>query len=399
MASVLIVLESAFPIRGGGGAESQVHAIGRQMVARGVRVRVVVPRVPNGPQSSRDTLDGIEIIRITYPRVPLLGGIVMLLKLALLMVGQRRSYEVVHAHIANNMAALACLVGGMLGKPVFVKLTGMKEMVGGILDERPNQAVRIKRAAIFRATLIQATSKRIRQLLIDRGLSPERARWLPNGVDVARFRAAHRDDSLRTHLCGDAQMVAVFVGRLAPEKGHELLFEAWARVFRADPSVRLVLVGDGVLRERFVARAEALGIAGQLVFVGHADRVEKYLAIADLGLITSFAEGLSNALLEYMATGLPVIGSRISGTEDFLTTDDTGWLFEAGSTDELALCLRSARQAGAERLRLMGQNARARVQESASLEAVTDRLMQAYGFDAAGLAASPESGHTGMRGA
>ena len=65
-------------------------------------------------------------------------------------------------------------------------------------------------------------------------------------------------------------------------------------------------------------------------FVGPSSDVQRYLAMAHFGVLASLHEGLSNTLLEYMAAGLPVLGSRVSGTEDFVVAGHTGWLFPPG---------------------------------------------------------------------
>ncbi len=378
--SILMVLEAKFPVQGGGGAESQVLSIGKCLLARGVQIEVVVPMAAGGPQLAYEVVEGLSVTRITYPKIKLLGGAVMLTKLAWLLLARRHHYSFIHAHIANNMAAVCAVVGVLLGKRVLIKLTGMQEMMGGILDPAPNIATRLKKIAIRRATLLQATSVRIRQMLIDSSFDPQRVLLLPNGVDVARFTTTARDQLLRERLCGNAQFVGVFVGRLSPEKGHESLFQAWASAFQGRDDVRLLLVGDGLLKESLMASAEQLGIGQQVVFAGHAPDVALFLAIADFGLLTSLSEGLSNALLEYMATGLPVVGSRVSGTEDFVIAGSTGWLFEPGSTNELASCLAEAVSVGVSSLRLMGRQAQQRIMDTASLDAVTSTLMLHYQF-------------------
>jgi glycosyltransferase involved in cell wall biosynthesis len=378
--SVVMVLEAKFPAYGGGGAESQVLTLGGCLVDRDVRIQVVVPRVADGPQAERELVERLDVVRIAYPKIRLLGGMIMLVKLAWFLFAQRKHYQVIHAHIAHNMAAVATLMGNLLSKPVVVKLTGMRELVGGILDPNPGWPARIRKFAIQRATLIQATSERIRQTLIDRGFAASQVLVLPNGVDVERFSTSVRDDAFRRELCGDTSVVGVFVGRLAPEKNHELLLRAWAAKLADHHEAKLVLVGDGVMRQSLIELSEQLGISRQIVFAGHSSDVGRYLAIADFGLLTSMAEGLSNSLLEYMAAGLPVIGSRISGTEDFVKPGSTGWLFEPGDGNALAQALGHAVSAGPEQLRAMGEQARQLIMSTASLEAVTNQLMKCYGF-------------------
>lgn len=385
--TVVLVLEGTFPRQGGGGAESQVLTLGRCLKQRGVHVIVVAPRVKDGPQALRETLDGFEIVRIPYPRVHLVGGLVMLARLFAMLVARRAEYAVIHAHIAHNMAAASVLAGRLVRKPVFVKITGLHEMKGGILDARPGWASRLRRALLRNASSMQATSSRIGALLVERGFAPERVALVPNGVDTARFSTRARDEALRRELCGEAARVGIFVGRLSAEKGHAMLLEAWARAFAPAANARLLLVGEGPMREALTAHARALGIEEQVVFAGHRGDVARILPVADFALLTSEAEGLSNALLEYMAAGLPVVGSRVSGTEDFVVHGRNGWLFEPRDGEGLAIQLRVVGATPREELARLGREARARVQALASLDAVTDTLLRLYGINAAGAAA------------
>jgi glycosyltransferase involved in cell wall biosynthesis len=360
-----------------------VLSLGLRMRRRGIDARVITPRVPDGPGATREEVNGLPVERIAYPAVRILGGLVLLSRLAARLIAHRHRYEVIHAHIGHNMAAVCALVGPLLGKPVMVKITGTYEMFGGVLDPRAGWVASLRRRALHRATRIQATSTRIRSLLVANGFDPARIVLLPNGVDVDRYAAGGPETALRQRLAGDASRVGIFVGRLVTDKRLDLLFEAWARVFAGRDDARLVLVGEGPLRAELEAQAARLGIAGQVVFAGHTDEVPAHLRAADFALLTSLGEGLSNALLEYMAASLPVVGSRVSGTEDFIEPGRTGWLFEPGNVDALAQCLRELAACEPAELRAMGGTARSRVVSEASLEAVTTRLLGLYGLEAA----------------
>ena len=376
-----MVLEAKFPVRGGGGAESQVLSLGKHLLDCGVHVEVVVPMATGGPQIAQEIVEGLNVTRITYPKVPLLGGAIMLSKLAWLLLIRRRQYAFIHAHIANNMAAVCAVAGKLLGKRVLIKLTGMQEMIGGILDPNPTFFTKLKKFAMRRSTFMQATSARIRQMLIDANFDSKRVVLLPNGVDITRFISAPRDHLLREKLCQDATLIGIFVGRLSPEKGHDSLFRAWAAAFKGRVDIKLLLVGDGLLRESLGTLALQLNIENQILFAGHTSNVAPFLSIADFGMLTSLSEGLSNSLLEYMAAGLPVIGSRVSGTEDFVVEGQTGWLFEPGNTEQLTSCLIDAGSAGVSTLHRMGQQAQQRIVETASLASVTSALMTIYEFN------------------
>jgi len=192
-----------------------------------------------------------------------------------------------------------------------------------------------------------------------------------------------RDTETRRDLCGERRLVGVFVGRLEAEKDLDLMLRGWASAFRQRSDVALVLVGAGSLKLHLEGLAGELGIAEQIVFAGASKMVERYLAIADVGLLTSRAEGLSNTLLEYMASALPVIGSRVSGTEDFVVDGKTGWLFSAGDLEQFSHCLRTAASLEGDSLAALGRNAREMVVGEASISAVVTRLVEIYSLSPA----------------
>lgn len=378
---VLMVLESGLPTNGGGGAESQVQTLGTEFQRRGVSVAAVTPMVPWCVQKKEDVVAGLPITRIPYPHVRLLGAAWMLVSLAVLLVRRRASYDVIHSHIAGNMSALCCLMGPLLGKPVIVKLTGMTEMRGGILDPRPNWLTRLRKWAMRRATAYQATSSRIQRMLVDSGFEAGKVVLIANAVDIDRFQAAEPAAGRREALFGPRNLIGIYVGRLEWEKGVDLLLRGWARVLRGRDDALLLLVGHGSLRGKLETLCVSLGIAPQVRFLGPSRQPEEYLALADFGLLTSMHEGLSNTLLEYMAAGLPVLGSRVSGNEDFIVEERTGWLFPPGDEDAFVAALEAVCASTDDVLRAMREHALAMVRARASIERVGDRLLRLYGGD------------------
>ncbi len=376
---VLFVLESAFPVYGSGGAEAQVRILASALQARGIPVQLISPRVSYGDPLEHENINGLSVWRITYPYVRLLGGLVLLARLAWYLIRKRRHYDVIHAHIAHNMAAVACAVGALLGKPVVVKITGWLEMERGILSNRAGPLGKLRRLAMRRATFYQATSSEIARLLEQCGFARDKIINLPNAVDLSRF---HRDGMPVGGESNDCErpLTGVFVGRLVPQKGLDVLLAAWVRAFDPDARVRLIVVGDGPLQESLERQVSEAKREHQIEFVGQSQDVPRYLAIADFGLLPSAFEGLSNTLLEYLSSGLPVIGSRISGTEDFIVTGETGWLFEAGNVSALAECLEQVAAADGTRRSEMGRASRELVAKRAGLDQVVGRLLGLYGL-------------------
>lgn len=376
--SILMVMESVYPSPGGGGAESQVRTLGAELLKRGYLTQLVVPMVDYGPTVRQEVVDGLPVTRIPYPKIPLLGAVWMLISLAWLLVRRRAGYQVIHAHIAGNMSAVCAVMGRLLGKPVLVKLTGMTELKGGILDPQSPATVRMRRRCLRLGSVFQATSQRIAQCLIRNGFSQGQVLTLPNAVDLRRFDVPSPRDQLREQVCPGKSLVGIYVGRLEAEKGLELLVSAWAAQFAGRQDTALLLVGVGSLRAPLERLCEQVGISDQVKFLGACADVERYLAIADVGLLASQFEGLSNALLEYMAAGLPVVGSRVSGTEDWVVNGQTGWIFSPGDEAGLKQALADMARAGAQEWRRLGMAAQRRIREEASVDVVVRVLCDTY---------------------
>ncbi len=372
---VLMVLESDFTPRGGGGAESQVRTLALHLLRLGHRATVVTPLLARGRQLTAERRDRIPVGRIRYPRLPTIGAAVMCLRFGAFLLGHGRRYDAWHVHIGHHLGAVTCFVGALVGKPVVVKISGSWELEEGVMAPGGHKLFdRLALRWLKRASAVQALSTRMAAELTRRGFPVERILVLPNAVDTARFppRSAPRAPG--------APFTAVFVGRLVPDKDLATLLEAWAQAFPPGQAVdaRLRLVGGGPLEGRLRAQAERLGLARQVEFLGHRDRVEEVLADADVGVLPSRIEGLSNTLLEFMASGLPPLASRVSGSEDFVVPGRNGWLFEVSDVSALAEALREAKALPPESLAVMGRQARADVEVTASLDIVAARLQALY---------------------
>jgi glycosyltransferase involved in cell wall biosynthesis len=367
---ILMILDNCYPAVGGGGAESQVRTLVLYLKRLGHRVTILTPKVPYGRQMAIERIEGIPVVRIPYPYVRGIGSLTLWLRFVWFLRHHGRRYDAWHAHIAHYIAALACATGPALGKPVVLKVSGWWELRRGVLERGRGLAGTIARRWLRMATAVQAISRRIAGELSRHGFSSDRVFALPNAVDTARFSArAPNTSEVRSFL---------YVGRLVREKGLDTLLDAWADVFGGSGKARLVLVGDGPLREALAQQAKARGIAADVEFAGHRANVEDYVAAADVGVLPSLIEGLSNTLLEFMAAGMPAIASRVSGSEDMVVTGTNGWLFEPGDREALAKCLAEAATVDRERLRELGQAARAQIERSASLEVVVGKLLALY---------------------
>jgi glycosyltransferase involved in cell wall biosynthesis len=367
---ILMVLESAFPALTGGGAEMQVRTLSRALRARGQRVTVMALQLGWGSQEKVSRLDGVPLVRLTYPRIPLLSGPLMWLTAIAFLYRRRHRYGVWHVHVAHRLAAICAVMGRWLDKRVLTKVSGWWELEKGTLAPNARFINRLAYLGLRHTERWQVISSRIGATLVARGIPESRILAIPNAVDTDRFAHIRR--------APDAAPRFVYIGRLEAEKGLDKLLEAFSRILPAHPSATLLLVGTGRLEDALKEEAAQLGIAASVTFAGFSNDIETQLADGNIGVLCSRIEGLSNALLEAMASGLPMVGSRISGTEDFIRHGENGWLFEPDDAADLAACLAAAAVLPPGRRQEMGENARATVQRKAGLDQVMFRLMLAY---------------------
>lgn len=376
---LLMVLESVYPTTGGGGAENQVRTLCAHFSQKGRQVRIVVPMSPGGPMSEWDQVDETRLRRIPYPRIRLLGGLFLNMRLAWHLVSHRHDFDVIHAHIAHNMAATCSIVGRMLGKKVIIKFTGWMELEAGVLaPSRRGPMEFLRRFALRRANYVQATSTAIRKRLLEHGFKADRVHVIPNAVDLQRFHPRHSKSLEQQGEEEGKRLTAIYTGRLVSVKSLQLLLEAWFRAFPVDAPVALLMIGEGELHPALEKLIDEHGRGEQVRLLGPRANVEEYLQNADFGVLVSIHEGLSNALLEYMAAGLPVLGTRISGNEDLIIEGVTGWLVPPGDMGAVRAALSSILETDRSRIEQMGDAAREKVSQYAGIEVVTGLLEQLY---------------------
>lgn len=203
---------------------------------------------------------------------------------------------------------------------------------------------------------------------------PERVQVVMNGIEPARIGRDHAARRLRTEIGADAGTLLIgAAGHAAHRKGFDVLLHAFARADLAD--ARLVVVGDGPELPRLRERAQALGIAPRVHWLGRRDDVPGVLAGCAAFVLSSRNEGMANVMLEAMSAGTPVIASDVSGVRTALGADDggsaAGWIVPPEDADALAAALREL----ATLLRHDPASVRARA------DAARERLRERFGVE------------------
>ena len=326
----------------------------------------------------RDMVDGIRVTRI-YSRgmhrassvLYVLGGLWHLMR-----SGRRGIY---HAHDEGASAWLAILARYLLGGRCLVKLRTGSYLYKKLLSSIPS---RWRLLTVLRlADRLVVVNTEVERMLRDLGLPEERIIRIPNAVDTSRFHPASVEQSTaaRKRLGLSSQkMVCLYVGRLAQYKSVDLLLRAWS-LLPADihAHAHLLLVGDGPERTNLARMVVSLGIRESVLMVGMQEAVRDYYWAADIFVLPSETEGLSNALLEAMACGLPAVASSAGGAPDLIEEGINGKLFQSGNHRQLAEKLNeivSIRNRWAE----MGAQARQTVMMSTSQDIVVGQVQDLY---------------------
>lgn len=264
----------------------------------------------------------------------------------------------------NVFGILAARIGN-----VRLKIASKRETGG--MRSRSQRAV--ERFVFRLSDVIVANSDAVKRYLVDEGIPARKINVVYNGLNLERRVL---NGTGRQEICAelglpcDSQLkfVTLVANLRHTVKNHAMFLRAAALVLDAFPEVHFVLAGEGELRDDLESLAAELNVRHRTHFIGRCTNVHALLSISFAGVLTSFAEGFANSIIEYMAAGLPVIATDVGGAAEAIEHVRTGFLIE--STDHRALAekviwlLENPNQAA-----VMGKRGRRIVEQKFSLEA------------------------------
>ena len=271
----------------------------------------------------------------------------------------------VHAHFATNAAGVAMLAQAMGGPSYSFTSHGPDEFVD---PSAISMKLKVERAAFVvaishfcRVQLVRFSSMKCwNKIFISRC-----------GLQIDEFQPGFGFEM------GNQDFVCV--GRLCPQKGQLLIPRALATLRDEFPALRVHFVGDGESRAELERAIADCGVEQQVVLHGWQGSafVKQMLASSRALLLPSFAEGLPVVIMEAFALGRPVLSTFIAGIPE-LVDDRCGWIFPAGSTEDLAAAMRAALRASPAELEQKGREGRSRVERFHDLQALSNGLYRQF---------------------
>lgn len=354
-----------------GGAERQAG----RLIAEWRRQGHEVMAFGRGMPAKEVELDGFRVpvrrIRTVQHFGRLLRGISYVVSLSLLLLRHRRWPQAIYCRFLGEAAVTVALLKrlGLLRAPLvavpanagpdgdtaFLRRAPLRRLIAPLL-ERGCEAINL---------IAPQMADDLRAF----GLSGRQFHHIPNGIAIGRVPAREWG--------GERRLLTVC--RLTDQKGLDVLIEALHGLRAEDMRWRLRVVGDGPRRTELVQQAARAGLAERVEFTGTASEadVRQHLSRSHVFVLPSRFEGFSNAALEAMESGMPVLMTRCGGLDTYVRSD-MGWVVEPGDVAGLAAALRAALIARPETLEAMGRRCRSEAEAKFSLRAVAARNLELF---------------------
>lgn len=197
---------------------------------------------------------------------------------------------------------------------------------------------RVEKIAFGRAHGIVANSLAVKQYLVARGIAESKISVIYNGLDPGRFRVSETETEvfLSEHGLPNGRRFITLVANLRHDvKNVPLLLRSAVTIVDKFPDAHFVIAGEGELRDSLEDMATELGIIENVHFIGRCTDVPALLAVSEICVLTSTAEGFSNSILEYMAAGKPVVATNVGGVSEAIVEGKTGYLIDSDNTEML----------------------------------------------------------------
>jgi len=390
---VCILTEAFFPVIGGG--ETFGLRLATQLRNQGVNVLVVTRRVRKDLQSF-EAVNGIEIFRVGPVRLGSLAKYFMTFTGFWKLVQLRKKYDIIYVNIFRVLGVLGVLAAKVLGKKCVLSAACIGEMSGdypfweymGKTQTLTRLLFRLyiwaRNRILHRADSFVGISREIEREFSMSGVDPGKVHIVYYGVDTRLFAPLDSMEKtiLRSRLGLPGQTIFCYSGKLIRGKGLESLLRVWKKLLAYRTDIHLLFIGAGgnqsLSNEAFLRSfVQQNGVGGTVTFTGYVTNVHEYLQAADYFVFPSENEGLGLAIIEAMATRLPVLATNVGGIPDLVVNRENGYLIPPNNDEELLAAMMELLRNPSEALEL-AKKAREKVESSLTFGATARAHMDLF---------------------
>jgi glycosyltransferase involved in cell wall biosynthesis len=286
-----------------------------------------------------------------------------------------RLLKIYPVDLIHSNSVFACLIAKMATVNLKTKVINTVHSWG------TNKNMLSAKIVNYSADKVIAVSHSTARCYIENGLNPDKVTVIHNGIDTDKFQKLP-PDKVKTmkaalNLAPEA-FVIINIARMEEErKGHHTLLEGAKQIIARHPDVQFLLVGDGVLNDKYQHFALTAGIKENMHFLGNRSDIVELLSVSDVFCLPSDWEGLPLVIAEAMACSVPVVATAVSGVPEIVVDGETGYLIPPKNPDRLAAKL-SKLIDYPEVTSMMAKNSRERILKHFSLDNLISRIEDIY---------------------
>lgn len=357
-----------------GGTERTVYEIGRRLARRGHHVTVLTLDVHRYERCGQ--IKGMDINRIPAVSLTKLIGAQLTISPFSLLIASHivRSIrpDVVHAHnLYFSLTAIAPMIKHLRHTPLVTTLHLPKMEYGAPLLDT---SIRIYQKTIGHLIvkssdkLIAVSGSVLTHAIEDLRVPSSKITRIPNGVDTNVYLPNNQSHE---------NVTITYIGRLIQNKGPQYLIQAAPDILKDHPEARIYIVGEGPLKDELMRQVTSQNLEDNIYFLGNVSDILPVLQATTIFVRPSLTEGMSLAILEAMACGLPVVASNLEGNAEIIDNGETGYLVPPADSKALAEAIRLLLD-NHKIASQIGKNARKKTEKFYDWEQITDQTLKIY---------------------
>jgi glycosyltransferase involved in cell wall biosynthesis len=338
------ILTTSFPAHRGHFQSPFIYELAKHLTKNKIDLHVVCPFYKNSKKE--ETWGNIKIHRFQYFYPKFLqkltsgGGIPSNLKTSFMAKLQFPFFIISMFFKARKIAkkcdiihaqwALSALVGIFIKKPIVLTTRG--EAVNSAL--RGKLSKKILLYILKKCNYIVPNNYKHELILNQLNLPRNKIKTITNGVNINLFKPRNKIKARKTLNLPEDKKIILSVGWLIKRKGHNYLLDAIPELIKQHKDLLFIIIGNGILKKNLLNKSKKLGITNHVKFIKaqEPNKIPIWMNAADIFILSSLSEGRPNVIAEALASGLPVIATKVSGTPEFITHKENGLLINPKST-------------------------------------------------------------------